>query len=112
VTTFNYDETGRLAERRRRMGTLSEERTTFAYDHLDNPVEERTERRDREMQMEEDGGIRPTPDTVGIHECRFEYTYDGAGNWTERIVWARFSADAEFERSNVERRTIEYDVER
>jgi hypothetical protein len=89
------------------MGMLSDERTTFAYDY-GNAVEERTERRDRELRKEEDGGMRSTPDTVRIEERRFEYTYDGAGNWTERVVWSRFSADAELQRSNVERRTIEY----
>lgn len=111
VTTFTYDSAGRLVERRRRTGTLSDERTTFAYDDHSNPVEERTERGDREMRMEEDGGMRPTQDTVRTNESRFEYTYDGAGNWTERIVWARFNGNAEFQRSNVERRTIEYYVE-
>jgi hypothetical protein len=111
VTTFTYDSAGRLVERRRRTGTLSDERTTFAYDDHSNPVEEKTVRGDREMRMEEDGAIRPTPDTVRTDETRFEYTYDGAANWTQRIVWARFDANAEFQRSNVERRTIEYHAE-
>jgi hypothetical protein len=108
VTTFTYDAAGRLVERRRRTGALSDERTTFAYDDHSNPLEERTERRDREMRIEEDGGMRPTPDTVRTDEWRFEYTYDSAGNWTERVVWARFDGNADFQRSNVERRTIEY----
>ena len=39
---------------------------------------------------------------------RFEYTYDAAGNWTERIASGRFDRHPEFQRTNIERRTITY----
>jgi YD repeat-containing protein len=108
ITTFTYDSDGQLIERRRRMGTLSDQSTTFTYDHHGNSVHERTERRDREMRLDENGGMQTITDSVRTHESRVEYTYDSVGNWTERVVWARFDSHPEFQRTNVERRTIEY----
>jgi YD repeat-containing protein len=108
VTTFTYDSAGHVTERRRQMGTLSDECTTFVYDDHGNSVHERTERRDREMRLDANGGMQTIEDIVRTHESRFEYTCDRVGNWTERIVSARVDPHAEFQRSNVERRTIEY----
>ena len=108
VTTFSYDSDGQLIERRRQMGALSDESTTFVYDSHGNPVHERTERRDREMRLDENGGMQTIEDIVRAHESRFEYTYDSVGNWTERVVSARFDSHAEFQRTNVERRAIAY----
>jgi hypothetical protein len=111
VTTFTYDADGRLLERRRHMGGLSDERTTFLYDARGNSIEESTDYREREMSMDENDGIRYTADRVRTSATRFEYTYDARGNWTERVVWARFEPGAEFCRSNVERRAIQYFTE-
>lgn len=108
VTTFAYDSEGRLVERNRRMGSLDEERTTFTYDDHDNPTEERTESRSREMHVDETGALRASQDTVTTSQIRFAYTYDAEGNWTERVVWTRQQPDAKFVRSNIERRTVTY----
>jgi YD repeat-containing protein len=108
VTTFSYDSDGQLIERSRHMGTLRDEWTTFAYDDHGNSVHERTESRDRNMRLDENGGMQTLEENMRTHESRVEYTYDPVGNWTERVVSARFDPQAEFERTNVERRTIEY----
>ena len=108
VTTFAYDSHGRLSERRRHMGTLGDEYTTFGYDHHGNVVHERTHHQDREMRLDENGAMETAAESVRTDEWRFEYTYDRVGNWTERVVNARFDPHAEFQRSNVERRTIQY----
>ena len=52
LTTYAYDEKGRQRESIRRMGQLSEERTTFRYDDYDNPVEQVRVELSREMRIE------------------------------------------------------------
>ena len=39
---------------------------------------------------------------------RSDYQYDAHGNWTERVGSYRIGSQGEFQRSNVERRTITY----
>ena len=107
-TTYAYDRHGRLLERTTRMGTLSENRTTFRYDDRDNPIEEIAEDQDREMGVGEDGVPRSRNETVRRHDGRYEYQYDREGNWTERIVSSRMDPNPIFQRSNVERRQITY----
>ncbi len=63
-TTYAYDQRGRRVERRTRMGTLGENRTTFRYDDYDNPVEETTEDRSREVNIDENGIEEVTAETV------------------------------------------------
>jgi hypothetical protein len=107
-TTYAHDEEGRLLERRILMGTLGDQRTTFRYDNHDNPIEETTEDTSREMQVDEEGTLRPTKENSYTQDTRFEYRYDAQGNWTERVVWSRLSPNPNFERSNVVRREITY----
>jgi YD repeat-containing protein len=107
-TTYAYDTKGRLVERRMRTGQLSDRCTTFRYDDHDNPIEETTRHTSREMQMDEEGNLRPTKENTNRQSVRFEYRYDAQGNWTERVVWSRWEANPNFERSNVERREITY----
>ena len=107
-TTYDYDAGGRLVFRTQQMGLLGEERITYAYDERGNPIEELHESINREMHLDRDGGPTSSGDRTRIHEVRFSYEYDARGNWTMRIVESRLDRDAQFARSNAERRTIDY----
>ena len=107
-TTYAYDENGRLLERTVRMGTLSEERTTFRYDDRDNPIAETLESRSRGMDIDDDGAARTSEEEPRVQHHRFDYQYDDRGNWTERVVSGRLGSEPEFQRGNIERRTITY----
>jgi hypothetical protein len=94
---YVYDARGRLIERTMSMGMLSEERRTSEYEDRDDPIAETTKSWDHgveQLQREQ--------------QTRFDYQYDSRGNWTERIVRYRIGSQQEFQRSNVERRTIAY----
>ena len=104
---YAYDPQGRLVERVVRMGALSEQRTTFQYDEHDNPIAESLENRDREMGIRDGAIVSNDKEPLAQHH-RFDCEHDDYGNWTERIVWSRIDSQAEFRRSNIERRTITY----
>jgi hypothetical protein len=107
-TAYAYDVKGRLLEMTVRIGTLSEERTTFQYDDYDNPIAEISEERARVMVI---GGHDAAPareEEPRAQHNRFDYTYDARGNWTERVVWIQTGSQPAFQRSNIERRTITY----
>jgi YD repeat-containing protein len=107
--SYAYDRQGRLLEKTERMGTLSEDRTTYRYDDRDNPIEELKEDQSRELGVDNPGDTpRTRNETVRRHDVRYEYQYDREGNWTERIVSSRMEPNAIFKRSNVERREITY----
>lgn len=107
LATYAYDEKGRRVETVRRMGQLSEERTTFRYDDYDNPVEQVTVDLSRDMRIE-DVTVKIEERPSHAQHVRFEYQYDAYGNWTERIVWQRMEPNADERPSNIERRTITY----
>jgi hypothetical protein len=107
-TAYAYDRHGRVLERTERIGTLSESRTTYRYDDRDNPIEESKEDQNRELGADADGTPRVRNESVKRHGARFDYQYDGEGNWTERIVSNRMEPNAIFQRSAVERRQITY----
>jgi YD repeat-containing protein len=107
-TTYTYDAEGLLVEENRQMGLLSEDRTTYSYDDRGHRIAELEESVSREMGLDEEGRPQAKPDTKRRRETRFDYRFDEQGNWTERIVSARFAEGAEFAASNVERRAIEY----
>jgi hypothetical protein len=110
-TTYKRDSQGRLIERTNSMGTMREERTSYHYDGVhDEPTEENTETSSRGATLE-DGAIHYQPAPLSTQHNRFEYSYDTHGNWTERIVSIQYEPDAEFQRSNRERRTITYYAE-
>ncbi len=90
------------------MAGLSVERTTFSYDDLGNPVEQTTEDDRREIGINATGEMQTASQDSRKDQARFEYSYDAHGNWTERVVWARYGSNADFRRSNVERRLITY----
>lgn len=110
-TTYAYDTHGRLLERTQRMGALGEHRTTYRYDDHNNPIEETNECTNREASANEDGTMQYTPDITTVQHNRSEYRYDTHGNWTERIGSYRLEPDSDFQRSNIERRTITYHTE-
>ena len=108
-TAYTYDSQGRVSEQTERMGTMSEGHTSYRYDdHHEEPIEEITETRRREANLDENGAIRYKHDTVSIQHTRFEYRYDEHDNWIERIVSTQFDPNADSRRSNIERRTITY----
>lgn len=107
-TTYLYDSQGRVLERTRSMGNLSEEHTTFQYGEREDPIEETTEHRNRESRIDGDGTVHYTEPSINQQRTRFEYRYDTQGNWTECIVSGRADQNPDFQRSNIERRTITY----
>ena len=107
LTTYAYDDKGRRMECVRRMGQLSEERTTFRYDNYDNPVEQVTVGLRRNMRMD-DGAVKAEEKPSHVQRVRFEYQYDEHGNWIERVVWQRTQPNTDERRSSIERRTITY----
>jgi hypothetical protein len=94
---YAYDARGRLMERTMSMGMLWEERRTSEYVDRDDPIAETTKSWEHGVAQPQSG-----------QRTRFDYQYDARGNWTERIVMSRSGSQQEFQRSNVERRTITY----
>ena len=105
---YTYDERGLTLERTTRMGSLSEERTTFRYDDRDDPVAEISEHHSRSADIDDAGLVHTKEETARGQHTRFEYQYDDHGNWTERITWSRIDLQADFQRSGMTRRTIAY----
>ena len=107
-TTYAYGAKGRLVKREQKMGSLGGDCTTYRYDAHDDPIEETFEHRSREGSFDEIGNVHYSSDRVNVQNNRFEYRYDAHVNWTERIVSYRPESEAEFQRSNIERRAITY----
>jgi hypothetical protein len=108
-TAYAYDAQGRFRERTHSMGTLKEDRTTYRCDDLhDEPIEETTEDRSRQANLDDDGNVQYEPDKPAVQHNRFKYRYDAHGNWTERIVSHQPEGSSDFQRSNIERKTITY----
>jgi hypothetical protein len=108
-THYVYDTKGRLEERTLYMGALSEERSTFQYRDYDDPVAETSSSRNRRVAVDDNGVVSLIEEQSRVPQhTRYDYQYDSHGNWTERVVSYRIDSAAEFQRSNIERRTIEY----
>jgi hypothetical protein len=108
-TAYAYDTKGRLLERTIYMGTLSEDRTTFQYRDYDDPIAETSSSRNHRVALDDDGVVSTTEEQPGVQQYnRYDYQYDSHGNWTERVLSYRIDSEAEFQRSNIERRTFEY----
>jgi hypothetical protein len=106
---YRYDTRGRLLERTVSIGTLSEEHTTFEYDDHDDPIGEISRSRNRGVDVDGDGVVRTTEEEPRAQQYnRYDYQFDSRGNWTERVGSYRVGSQAEFQRSNIERRTITY----
>ena len=103
-----YDEKSRVVERIIRMGSLSEDRTTFLYNDHDDPIEESETRRSRGANLDDHGVTQVTDERSHTSDTRYEYSYDEHANWTERMVWSRHDSQTNFRRSNLIRRAIAY----
>jgi YD repeat-containing protein len=108
VTTYQYDDQGRMTERRMQIGEIGDNLTTYRYDDRGNPSEQDIEDTSREMEIDDQGRLQPLHERSHRQNVRFEYRWDERGNWTERTVWMRTGPDRDFERSNIERREITY----
>ena len=107
-TEYRYDATGRLVERTLRMGTLSEDTTTYEYADHEHPIAETSRSRSHSVDADEDGAVVTGDDETTIGHNRFDYQFDASGNWTERVCSWRAHLEPVFHRSNIERRTITY----
>ncbi len=107
-TAYAYDPQGRMIERTMKMGSLSEDRTTYRYGDREDPIEETTEHKNREARINENGAVDYTADRIIVQHNRFEYVYDAHGNWTEKTASYQIDPNPDFQRSNIERRTITY----
>jgi hypothetical protein len=107
-TSYRYDDRGRRVECVRSLTDVHEERTTSQHDDNDNPALQITEGISRELRHDASGNLQPLDQTSSRREVRFDYKYDPQGNWTERVVSVRLEVNPEFQRSNIERRVIEY----
>ena len=108
VTTYQYDDKGRMTERRMQIGEISDNLTRYRYDDRGNPSEQDIEDTSRDMEIDEEGRLQPVQERSHRQNVRFEYRWDARGNWTEQTVWMRTDPNREFERSNIERREITY----
>lgn len=108
ITTYAYDAKGRLVTREHRLGRLGGDCTTYRYQDLDDPVQETIEHRSREGNIDEAENAQYSSDRVNLQQNLLEYLYDDHGNWTERIVSFRLESQPNYQRSNIERRTITY----
>jgi YD repeat-containing protein len=108
AVSYKYDNSGHMIERTITMGNLDGDRTTYRYGDHDDPIEETTEHRSRGADLGENGSVQYSPDRVNVQHNRLEYRYDAHGNWTERIVSIQSESDTDFQRSNMECRTITY----
>jgi hypothetical protein len=105
-----YDEQGRRAETRSRMGLLGEDKKTVAYNDHGDQIEEISEHHQREYGMDDEGQLSdaPTSESASRSEARFCYDYDTFGNWVMKTIESRGGTDQDFTVSSVERRTISY----
>jgi YD repeat-containing protein len=109
--SYAYDDKGRVVEKHERTGFAREEITKITYNDQDDEIEEvSTSSGDLNNPQNEDSSkassVRSLPDEQS--DVRFSYTYDSAGNWTEKTTSARWGEDASFKVTSTERRTITY----
>ena len=108
-TTYRYDDRGRRIECSTSMWALHTDHSIWEYDEHDNAI--RTIHDDTvsgDLQADESGNLQRVSPKSFRREARLEYKYDSHGNWTERVASARYELNPEFQRSNIERRTIMY----
>lgn len=108
TSEYDYDDAGRISERRQRFGALGGSRTIRRYDRHGNKLEETAEDSSRELRLDDQSRLQSANERSSRRHTRFEYVYDEYGNWTERVVWGRLEPNPDFQRSNIERRAITY----
>jgi hypothetical protein len=108
--THGYNEQGRRAETRSRMGQLGGDKKTMVYNDRGDQIEEISEHDQREYGMDDEGRLSdaPTSETMSRSEARFRYDYDMFGNWVMKTIESRGGTDQDYTVSSVERRTIGY----
>ncbi len=107
-TTYRYDDRGRRIERCGSLCAMSRKRTVWEYDENDNPVRMFEENSVGDLKADESGNLELVNPKSFRREGRYEYKYDPHGNWTERIVLARYETNSDFQRANIERKEIDY----
>jgi hypothetical protein len=108
-TTYHYDDRGCQIERCTWIGGLKQSRTTWEYDEHDNAIREiEQDTVGGGLQTDESGKLQFINEKLSNHEVRYEYKYDSHGNWTERVVSMRYETNLDLQRSNNERREINY----
>ena len=90
------------------MAGLSETLQTYSYDDHDNVIEEHNQEASREASVGRRGRRTTSNETSSESWARHVYVYDDRGNWTEKVNFLRESADRDFKRVTIERRTITY----
>ena len=105
-----YNEQGRRAETRSRIGPLGSDTKTVAYNDHGDQSEEVFESEKQDYNIDDQGRLSdaPTRQSVSRSEARFRYEYDANGNWVRKTVGSRAANDQEFILSSVERRTVGY----
>jgi hypothetical protein len=105
-----YDDQGRRAETRSRMGPLGGDRKTVVYNDQGDPIKEVFEHDEREYGIDEEGQLSGSPTTQSTNrsEARLRYDHDAHGNWLTKTVESRGGTDQDFSLSSVERRTLTY----
>ena len=82
----------------------------MAYNDHGDVIRELSEDEHREYDIDDEGRLSEKPNTEGTtrSEARFQYDYDGRGNWIMKRVEGRATSDQEFVVSSLEQRTLVY----
>jgi hypothetical protein len=105
TNSYERDGKGRVLTSVRRVGTLDETRSTYAYDANGNLVESVEESRTSNLELDDAGSVASREGTPTSRRFRFDYVYDGHGNWVERLSDMQGSAEGW---KSIERRTFTY----
>lgn len=105
ITTYERDAEGRILTSTRRIGSMDEARSTFAYDDRANVVEKVESSRSANVGLDDTGLIvrRESPETV--RRFTYDYVYDEKRNWIERMTTVH---EPTIENRSRERRSFTY----
>lgn len=105
-----YDGHGRRIATGSRMSRFGGDSKTMAYNEHGDPIEDVSEREQREYDFDEEGRLSdiPAKESVSRTEARFKYDYDAHGNWVTKAVECRSGMDRDYTLTSVERRTLGY----
>jgi len=105
---YIYNDRGQVVQMLESMGPVWDIRRSFTYDAQGEVVEDHYAGRHCEAAVDADGNLVMSNEGRDESWNRFEYRYDEQGNWIEKVTLRREEPDRNFQRSSVERRTIEY----
>jgi hypothetical protein len=108
----SYNDQGRRVETRFKIGPLSEDRKELVYNAYGDQVEELSDHRSREYNVDDEGRLAdaPSKERLSRSEARFSYDYDALGNWVKKTIESRSDMEQPFTLSSIEQRTISYYV--